>query len=103
MEVFHFDLRMCYSVSILLQTHGIPSFCHVIDALVFGCSLRTLFFLFHHRRVIFRGTVIIVNICLHVILHRSIFFIDLADLLHFVDPDIHFISSYHAYHFKVWK
>ena len=32
--VFHVDLLMCHSiVCIVLQTHVIPSFCHVIDAL----------------------------------------------------------------------
>ena len=63
---------------------------------VFGSSLWKGNFHFQLRRVIFGGTahhVIVVIICLHVFLHFSNFFTDLADLLHFVYSDICLISQ----------
>ena len=52
-------------------------------------------FHFQLRRVIFRGTAhrVIVIICIHVFQYCSIFFSDLADLLHFVHSDIYLISQ----------
>ena len=75
---------------------------------VFGCNLTTGTRHFQFQRwVIFRSTahhVIIVIVCLQVVLYCSIFFSDLADLLHFVHPGIYLISQTSlAYHFKMGK